>query len=46
MIVIYILIGIVVGAVLLYLLMDRRLDALRIEGGKTGMELKTCWSPF
>ena len=34
MIVLYILIGVVVGAVVLYLLMDRKMDALRIEGGK------------
>ena len=30
----YIIIGVAVGAVLLYLLMDRKMDALRIEGGK------------
>ena len=40
MIVLYIIIGIAVGAVALYLLMDRKMDHLRIEGGKTGMELK------
>jgi len=40
MIVLYIIIGIVVGAVALYLLMDRKMDSLRIEGGKTDMELK------
>ena len=40
MIVVYILIGIAVGAVVLYLLMDRKMDTLRIEGGKTDMELK------
>ena len=40
MVIVYILIGIAVGAVALYLLMDRKIDNLRIEGGKTGMELK------
>ena len=40
MIVVYIIIGIAVGAVALYLLMDRKMDSLRIEGGKTDMELK------
>ena len=39
MIAIYIIIGIVVGAVLLYLLMDRKMDVLRIEGGKKDIEL-------
>ena len=39
MIVLYIIIGIVVGAVVLYLLMDRKMDTLRIEGGKKEMEL-------
>ena len=39
MIVLYIIIGIAVGAVVLYLLMDRKMDALRIEGGKKEMEL-------
>ena len=39
MIVLYIIIGIAVGAVVLYLLMDKKLDALRIEGGKKEMEL-------
>ena len=38
MIVLYIIIGIAVGAVLLYLLMDKKMDALRIEGGKKEME--------
>ncbi len=40
MIVLYILIGIAVGAVVLYLLMDRRMDALRIASGKADIELK------
>lgn len=40
MIVIYLLIGMAVGAVVLYLLMMRRLNSLRIESGKTDMELK------
>ena len=40
MIVVYIIIGMAVGAVALYLLMDRKMDTLRIEGGKTDMELK------
>ena len=39
MIVLYIIIGIAVGAVVLYLLMDRKMDTLRIEGGKKEMEL-------
>ena len=39
MIVLYILIGVVVGAIVLYLLMDRKMDALRIEGGKKSIEL-------
>ena len=39
MIVLYIIIGIAVGAVVLYLLMDKKMDALRIEGGKKEMEL-------
>ena len=39
MIVLYVIIGIAVGAVVLYLLMDRKMDALRIEGGKKEMEL-------
>ena len=40
MVVLYIVIGIAVGAVVLYLLMDRRMDALRIAGGKADIELK------
>ena len=39
MIVLYIVIGIAVGAVVLYLLMDRKMDALRVEVGKKEMEL-------
>ena len=39
MIAVYIIIGIVVGAVVLYFLMDRRMDVLRIEGGKKEIEL-------
>ena len=39
MIVLYIIIGIAVGAVVLYMLMDRKMDTLRIEGGKKEMEL-------
>ena len=39
MIVLYIIIGIAVGAVALYLLMDRKMDTLRIEGGKKDIEL-------
>ena len=35
----YIIIGVVVGAVVLYLLMDRKMDTLRIEGGKKDIEL-------
>ena len=39
MIALYILIGVVVGAVVLYLLMDRKMDALRIAGGQKDIEL-------
>jgi len=39
MIVVYILIGIVIGAVLLYVVMDKRLDALNIAAGKKDIEL-------
>ena len=39
MVFLYILLGIAVGAVLLYLLMDRKMDTLRIEGGKKDIEL-------
>ena len=39
MIVVYILIGIAVGAVVLYLLMDRKMDTLRIAGGQKDIEL-------
>lgn len=39
MITVYIVIGIAVGAVALYLLMDRKMDVLRIEGGKKDIEL-------
>ena len=39
MIAVYIIIGIVVGAVVLYLLMDRKMDTLRIKGGKKDIEL-------
>jgi len=39
MIVLYIIIGVAVGAVVLYLLMDRKMDVLRIEGGKKDIEL-------
>lgn len=39
MIAVYIIIGVVVGAVGLYLLMDRRMDVLRIEGGRKDIEL-------
>ena len=35
----YILIGVAVGAVVLYLLMDRKMDVLRVEGGKKDIEL-------
>ena len=40
MVALYIVIGIAVGAMVLYLLMDRRMDALRIAGGKADIELK------
>ena len=39
MIVLYIIIGIAVGAVVLYLLMDKKMDTLRVESGKKEMEL-------
>ena len=39
MIALYILIGIAVGAVVLYLLMDRQMDTLRISGGQKDIEL-------
>ena len=39
MVALYIIIGVAVGAVILYLLMDRRMDVLRIEGGKKDIEL-------
>jgi len=39
MIALYIIIGMAVGAVVLYLLMDRKMDTLRIEGGKKDIEL-------
>ena len=39
MIAVYILLGVAVGAVVLYLLMDRKMDALRIAGGQKDIEL-------
>ena len=39
MIALYIIIGIAVGAAVIYFLMDRRMDVLRIEGGKKDIEL-------
>ena len=39
MIALYIIIGVAVGAVALHLLMDRKMDVLRIEGGKKDIEL-------
>ena len=39
MVVVYIIIGIAVGGVLIYLLMDKRLDRLNVEGGKKDIEL-------
>lgn len=39
MIALYILIGVAVGAVVLYLLMDRKMDTLRIAGGQKDIEL-------
>lgn len=38
-IVLYIIIGVAIGAVVLYVLMDKKMDTLRIEGGKKEMEL-------
>ena len=39
MVALYIIIGIAVGAAVLYFLMDRRMDVFRIEGGKKDIEL-------
>lgn len=39
MVALYIIIGVAIGAVALYLLMDRKMDVLRIEGGKKDIEL-------
>ncbi len=39
MIVLYIIIGVAIGAAMLYFLMDRRMDVLRIEGGKKDIAL-------
>ena len=39
MVALYIIIGVAVGAVVLYLLMDRKMDVLRIEDGKKDIEL-------
>ena len=39
MVAVYIIIGIAVGGVLIYLLMDKRLDRLNVEGGKKDIEL-------
>lgn len=39
MVVLYIIIGVAVGAAVLYFLMDRRMDVLRIEGGKKDIAL-------
>ena len=39
MVALYIIIGVAVGAVVLYLLMDRKMDVLRIEGGKKDIEI-------
>ena len=39
MVALYIIIGVAGGAVILYLLMDRKMDVLRIEGGKKDIEL-------
>ena len=39
MIAVYIIIGMAVGTVVLYLLMDRKMDVLRIEGGKKDIQL-------
>ena len=35
----YVIIGMAVGAVVLYLLMDRKMDVLRVDGGKKDIEL-------
>ena len=39
MTILYIIIGIAIGAVVLYVLMDKKMDVLRIDGGKKEMEL-------
>ena len=39
MIAVYIIIGIVVGAAVLYVVMDKRLDALNVASGKKDIEL-------
>ena len=39
MIVLYIIIGVAIGAVILYVVMDKRLDALNIASGKKDIEL-------
>ena len=39
MIALYIIIGIAIGAIALYLYMDRKMDVLRVEGGKKDIEL-------
>ena len=39
MIALYIITGVAIGAVALYLFMDRKMDVLRVEGGKKDIEL-------
>ena len=40
MIVLYIIIGVFVGATILYVLMDRKMDVLRIEGARKDVQLE------
>ena len=39
MIVLYIIIGVAIGSIILYVLMDKKMDTLRVEGGKKDIEL-------
>lgn len=39
MIILYIIIGVAIGSIILYVLMDKKMDTLRVEGGKKDIEL-------
>ena len=39
MIILYIIIGVAIGSIILYVLMDKKMDTLRVEGGKKEIEL-------